>query len=135
MTAGETNLATLLSSMRPALHPEIFVFATLKRGETPAASIDPIMAFREEEGFTLILPEAEALTAGIPAAFRCRMITLQAHSSLSAVGFLATVTSRLAEAGLAVNTVSGYFHDHLFVPANRADEALAILQSLAAARS
>jgi hypothetical protein len=33
---------------------------------------------------------------------------------------------------MGVNPVSGYFHDHLFVPADRAEEAMAMLQALAA---
>lgn len=129
---GETDLATLLRSMRPVLHPQIYVFATLKVGEELPNSINPIMTFREGEGLTLILLETEARAAGLAGTFRSRMITLRAHSSLSAVGFLAAITSRLAEVGLAVNPVSAYFHDHLFVPAERAEEALAILRSLAA---
>jgi uncharacterized protein len=128
---GETDLQALLRSMRPVLHPQIYVFATLKAGELPN-SIDPIMTFREEQGLTLILRESELRAAGLAGTFPSRRITLQVHSSLSAVGFLATITTRLAEAGLAVNPVSAYFHDHLFVPAERAEEALAILQSFAA---
>ena len=134
MMTGETDLAALLRSMQPVLHPEVYVFGTLKAGETPPAWINPLMTFREQEGLTLILQEAEARAASISGTFACRMITLQVHSSLSAVGFLAAITARLADAGLAVNPVSAYFHDHFFVPAERADEALAILQSLAAAR-
>jgi uncharacterized protein len=133
--SGGTDLATLLQSMQPVLHPQAYLFATLKDGQTLPSSINPVMTFREEEGLTLILPEAEARAANVSGTFACRMITLQVHSSLTAVGFLATITARLAEAGLAVNAVSAYFHDHIFVPAGRADEALAILQSLAAART
>ncbi|TGQ24299.1 ribonuclease H family protein, partial [Mesorhizobium sp. M4B.F.Ca.ET.214.01.1.1] len=33
---------------------------------------------------------------------------------------------------LGVNPVSAFYHDHLFVPAERAGEALAILRQLAA---
>jgi hypothetical protein len=135
MTSGETDLAVLLRSTQPVLHPDVFVFATLTDGETLPASINPIMTFREAEGVTLILQKTEARAANISGTFASRMITLQVHSSLSAVGFLAAIATRLAEAGLAVNPVSAYFHDHLFVPAERAEEALAILQSLASERS
>ncbi len=90
------------------------------------------MIFREREGDTLILLEEEARAAGLASVFRSRMITLNIHSSLDAVGFLAAITARLAAAGMGVNPVSGYFHDHLFVPADRADEAMTILEGLAA---
>jgi hypothetical protein len=60
------------------------------------------------------------------------MITLEVHSSLEAVGFLAAIATRLAAAGIGVNPVAGYFHDHLFVPEARAEEAMRLLDELAA---
>ena len=60
------------------------------------------------------------------------MVTLTVHSALDAVGFLAAITTRLAAAGISVNAVSAFFHDHLFVPAERAEEAVEILCRLAA---
>jgi hypothetical protein len=59
------------------------------------------------------------------------MVTLNIHSSLEAVGFLAAITTRLAAAGMGVNPVSAFYHDHLFVPADRAEEALDLLRQLA----
>lgn len=128
--SGETNLQTLLGSMRPRLGPGIFVFATVTGGIPPG--VDPQMVFRESEGLTLIVLEEEAQRAGLTAIFRCRMVTLDIHSSLDAVGFMAAITTRLAATGIGVNPVSAYFHDHLFVPADRADEAVALLERLAA---
>lgn len=81
---------------------------------------------------TLIVLEDQAKTAGLKTVFRCRMLTLNVHSSLEAVGFLAAITARLATAGIGVNPVSAFYHDHLFVPADRAEEALDVLQKLAA---
>ena len=89
-----------------------------------------MMVFHEREGTTLILREEEAQAAGLPGSFRCRMITLNVHSSLEAVGFLAAITTRLAQAGMGVNPVSAFYHDHLFVPADRAEEAMAILEAM-----
>ncbi len=53
------------------------------------------------------------------------------HSSLEAVGFLAALTTRLAAAGISVNPVSAFYHDHLFVPENRAEEAVRLLVNMA----
>ena len=53
------------------------------------------------------------------------------HSSLEAVGFLARITTKLAAHGISVNAVSAFYHDHLFVPTARADEALTLLRELA----
>ena len=58
------------------------------------------------------------------------MIKLEVHSSLNAVGFIAAIAGRLAQAGISVNPVSAYFHDYLFVPTNKADEAMRILEGM-----
>lgn len=128
---GETDLQKLLGSMSPELMPGVFAFATLSPGRAVPDGLNPVMVFREREGDTLILREEEARAAGLSLAFPSRMITLNVHSSLDAVGFLAAITARLAAVGMGVNPVSAYFHDHLFVPADRADEAMAILEGFA----
>jgi len=128
--AGETELSILIRSMRPRLRDGVFAFLTLPRDETMAPGMSPVMMFDEGEGRTLILPRAEAEASGFPVDFPSRMITLDVHSHLGAVGFLAAVTTRLAAAGIAVNPVSAFFHDHLFVPEARADEAMRVLSAL-----
>ncbi|MDG4876686.1 ACT domain-containing protein [Mesorhizobium sp. WSM4935] len=130
--SGETDLQKLLASMTPLLCPEVYVFATLPPGAALPKGVEPVMRFVEREGTTLILAESQAKAAGLAGTFRCRMITLDIHSSLEAVGFLAAITKRLAAAGMGVNPVSAFYHDHLFVPAERAEEVLGILQQLAA---
>jgi hypothetical protein len=127
---GETNLSALIASMEPALDDDIYVFATLPLGEPTPAGLAPVMTFREREGVTLIVTRDEAEAAGLDAVFPCRMITLNIHSSLEAVGFLAALLPALAAEGMGVNPVSGFFHDHLFVPADRADDALRVLRGL-----
>jgi hypothetical protein len=127
---GETNLDVLLASMRPVLQDGVFVFVTLPPGAAEPPDVDPVMVFREREGRTLILRETDAKRAGLTGVFPCRMITLDVHSALEAVGFLAAVLPALAASGMGVNPVSAFYHDHLFVPADRAEEALAILRRL-----
>jgi hypothetical protein len=59
------------------------------------------------------------------------MITLNVHSSLAAVGFIARIATELAKHDMGVNPVSGFFHDHLFVPDGREQDALHILGQIA----
>ncbi len=129
---GETDLKTLIRSMLPELHGGTYLFVALPPAEEIPPSITPRLIFREAEGLTLIVERGEAEQAGLTGTFPCRMITLSIHSSLEAVGFLPVVLGRLAAAGISVNAVSAFYHDHLFVPTERAAEALGILQSLAA---
>lgn len=125
-----SNLDQLIRTMRPELTPHTYVFATTTDLDSAKAA-RARMIFREAEGLTLILTRAEAERSGLKYEFPCRMITLNVHSSLEAVGFLARITTRLAGLGIGVNPVAAFFHDHLFVPEARAAEALEALRSMA----
>ena len=129
---GEADLQRLLSGMSPVLDPRTFVFVCIEEKQLKAHVADALMVFREAEGISLILEEALAKARGLSCTFSCRRISLQIHSSLDAIGFLAMILPALAESGMGVNPVSAYFHDHLFVPADRADDALETLQRLRA---
>ena len=129
--SGETDLRILLREMRAELAPGVYVFATLPAAAVPAG-LDARLRFEEAEGVTLILRREEAEARGIEGVFACRMITLTVHSALEAVGFIAHVATRLAAAGMGVNPVAGFYHDHLFVPEDRAEEAMAVLRGIAA---
>lgn len=128
--AGEHDLKQLLSGMSPLLDSETYVFVTVPNRDIPSG-LTPRMTMQEGEGMTLVITEKAAKYAELAYVFPCRMITLDVHSALDAVGFLARVTNRLASLGIGVNPVAGYFHDHLFVPAGRADDAMRALLELA----
>jgi hypothetical protein len=129
--SGERNLNTLLQSMKPEMQEGVFVFCTLPKGKGVPANLKPMHIFHEREGTAFVVRREEAEAAGLPWRFASRLITLTVHSSLEAVGFLAAVTAPLAEAGISVNAVSAFYHDHLFVPVERAEDALRLLQRLA----
>ncbi|MDZ4877119.1 MAG: hypothetical protein CLLPBCKN_006554 [Chroococcidiopsis cubana SAG 39.79] len=128
MMLGETNLSNLLCSMQPILRQGEYVFCTISHQENRHSNLDPVCLFREDEGLTLILDreQADAVSLSYTSVF-C-MITLSIHSSLEAVGFLAAITGKLADHNISVNPISAYYHDHLFVPAGRAQEAMELLQ-------
>ena len=128
--SGEQSLRTLLEDMKPEMLEGTFVFCTTSEEREITSAIKPVLIFREREGTTLVIRREEAESAGLPYQFASRLITLTIHSSLDAVGFLAAITTRLAEAGISVNAVSAFYHDHLFVSDDRADEALGLLQSM-----
>lgn len=127
---GETDLQKLLGAMQPELMPGVLVFSQMPLGQPVPDNLDAVLMFREREGMTLILTQEKARATGLGGSFPCRMITLNIHSSLEAVGFLAVITARLAATGMGVNPVSAFHHDHLFVPEDRAEEAMEILQAL-----
>jgi len=130
--AAATDLTTLLVNLRPTLAPEELVFCTVV-GATygHGAELRPVAAVQEREGLTLVLPREQADAHGLTRGAVFRRITLGVHSDLEAVGLTAAVAGCLAERGLCANVLAGYYHDHIFVPADRAEEALAALEELA----
>lgn len=127
---GETDLNTLLRSLKADLIDGIFVFATVPTGQIPP-DLAPRMMFQEAEGTTLVLLKHAAQAADLPYEFPSRMITLNIHSSLDAVGFMARIATALGNEGMGVNPVAGFYHDHLFVPNGREQDALRILSQIA----
>ncbi|HEY8509982.1 MAG TPA: ACT domain-containing protein [Steroidobacteraceae bacterium] len=132
--SGELNPDKLLETMDPSLSTERYVFVTGVPESSAARGVRPIMTFREREGETWVVTEEEAAQLGeCRAAFTSRMITLNVHSSLEAVGFLARITDALAKNGISVNAASAFYHDYLFVPESKAGQAMEVLRALSAA--
>lgn len=134
---GETDLDRLLGAMQAELIEDVYVFVTVaptsEGSDAGLSDLSPRMIFQEAEGTTYIVTRQQARERGLAFEFPSRMITLNIHSSLDAVGFMARIATALAAAGMGVNPVAGYFHDHLFVPEDRAADAMAVLTDLAAA--
>ena len=126
--SGETNLNKLLLSMQPILSQGEYVFCSISDRNYSYSHLDPIGLFKETKGLTLIIEREKADRAALPYAAVFCLITLSVHSSLEAVGFLAAVTSKLAKHNISVNPVSAYYHDHLFIPSDRAKEAMNLLR-------
>lgn len=124
---AETDLGKLIAGMSPVLAPDVYVFTT---SENPV-DIPAIVRVEEVEGVTQIVTRSSAEAAGVAYEFPCRMITLNVHSALEAVGFIAKIATRLAAEGMGVNPVAGFYHDHIFVPEDRAEDAMRILTELA----
>jgi hypothetical protein len=130
-SAPVSDLAVLLASLQPELHPGTWAWCTLPDG-TSLHGVEPVATVRESEGLTVVVAEAQAQARGWGVAFRSAWITLRVHSDLAAVGLTAAFARVLGEAGISCNVVAGVHHDHLFVPVDRAAGAMAALQELQA---
>ncbi|MFT6926727.1 MAG: hypothetical protein ACJAZP_002347 [Psychromonas sp.] len=125
---GETNLIKLLASMKPVLLDEEYVFCTIdgaKYGDY--AETLPLASYLESEGLTLLLSKDNADKANFQYEGVFKGITLTVHSSLEAVGLTAAVSNKLAEKGISANVIAAYYHDHIFVQAEKAEMAIAAL--------
>jgi hypothetical protein len=113
----------MIAGMAPVLDNQSYVFSVLADDEgLPETALAVV---REAEGTTVVLPTG---LEGDPESFA--RITLQVHSDLQGVGLTAAVSNALAGQGIACNVIAGFYHDHLFVPWDRRDEALQILREL-----
>ena len=127
--SGITELDELLRSMRPKLIEGEFVFCTVSGHIADYVELAPLALFRESEGLTLVLDKSVAESAGLSFEGVYRQITLTVHSSLEAVGLTAAVANQLASQGISANVIAAYYHDHIFVPANKASAALSALEA------
>lgn len=125
---GETDLSKLLASLAPHLMDGDFVFCTIRDAKYgDFAELLPIASFHEAEGLTLLVAKENADKAGFNYESIFKGITLKVHSSLEAVGLTAAVSSKLSERGISANVIAAYYHDYIFVQAEKADAALSAL--------
>jgi len=129
MSKAISNLAVLLKSMEPTLHAGVYAYCVVPHGSVISA-FTPVATVSESEGLTLILPMEQAIQAGLTMIFRASWITLTVHSDLQAIGLTAAFANALGKAGISCNVVAGAFHDHIFVPVEQGQQALAALKAL-----
>ena len=119
----------MIAAMKPRLDILHWRFVEITADKVPELLGAAIATFREDEGVSAVVPAVQAEDMGIEGPDFAR-ITLMVHSDLEGVGLTAAVSGALADAGIACNMVAALHHDHLFVPAARGKEALALLEEL-----
>ncbi len=126
---GETDLESLLRKMKPKHVPGEYVCCSIDESNEKLVET-PLLVFREDEGLTVVISREAAESLRLKFESTWGLVTLSIHSDLTAVGFLARVTQHLAQAGVSVNVVSAYYHDHLFVPFPEVERVVELLTSL-----
>lgn len=122
------ELDLLLQSMSPEIKNEEWVFCTVDGSVSDYAHLRPLAFFTEPEGLSIIILAEAAKKAKLPYKTTFKQITLTVHSSLEAVGLTAAVATKLASYNISANIVAAYYHDHIFVPTEKAAQALLALQ-------
>jgi uncharacterized protein len=117
------------SMLAPTQLPGVFVYCSLGPGQNVSA-VDIVSSIQEPKGLSVIVRESVALENGWPILFRAAWIRFGATTDLSSLGLTAAVSTALAAAGISCNMVAGAYHDHVFVPLDRARDALALLQQI-----
>ncbi len=94
------------------------------------SDVEVAATIMEDEGPTSVISVADAERMGERPTFVAAWLTLDVVSALDAVGLTAAVATALAAEGIACNVLAGFHHDHLLVPEERADDAIASLIGL-----
>lgn len=124
----EKNIDKLLKNLDVQLNEGCFVFVSIsKKMDIDADQV--VLRFEELEGTTYILPKRTADNLKLSYDFEAAWITLNVHSSLDAVGFTAEISKILADENISANIVAAYYHDHIFVPNNKAEQAVKVLRN------
>lgn len=127
---GEIDLDKILESLNPELSEEEYIFCTSKNKIAKLRGLEPWAIIEEQEGTTYILERRKAESNKIDFESVFKRITITVYSSLNSVGLTAVISRWLSECGISANFVSGYYHDHVFVPIDRAEEAERIIMAI-----
>ena len=135
------EIKELLNKTRVLVAPETFTLVALSSEkwlrllENPELSprmTAPFMIFRDAFETTLLLDETDFGTlrhavrdARIENGFR--LLTFETEMDFTVVGFLAFVSTRLAEAEIPILALSAYSRDHLLIKQENLARALKVL--------
>jgi len=125
---GETDLNVMLSTLGVKRRAGVFAYIAVEV-PTPGLLAAAHAVVKEGRLTTIVLPVDAAERAGQATDVQFAWLTLTVESSLDAVGLTAVVSGRLADVGVSCNVLAGYHHDHLLVPVDRVDDAIAALSS------
>ena len=129
--SGQTNLERILHNLSARIRSDVYVFCSIPNGVYgDFAHTNPIASFQENEGLSLVITQQAATRNKLSYEGTFRCITLAVHSSLHAVGLTAVVSQALAEKQISANMIAGCHHDHIFVPASLAEQALRIIENI-----
>jgi uncharacterized protein len=95
-------------------------FSALVRDKDEVTLVLPVDVWEKEQPFLDILDESS----------NYRLITFDLPLELGLVGYLATMTSTVAEEGVSIFSVSAFSRDHIFVPEEDFERAWDALRAL-----
>lgn len=123
---GEMDLEKMLASLDVVRRDGTFTFVAVAE-PTPELLAAAHATVREATSTTLVLTVEAAQAAGLPVMVEMAWLSLTVNSSLEAVGLTAAFATALGAEGIACNVLAGYDHDHILVPVDRVDDAIAAL--------
>lgn len=137
----EEGLIELLSRIEIQLDPEdyIIISINLEQEEKARETLSDLNAFSsitydyKEVSIVAKISEWNKVKHNFLAyeeAGPYSLITFNIVLDLSIVGFMATISKKLADAGISIYAISTYLRDHILVKSEEAENAVKVLEDL-----
>jgi hypothetical protein len=125
---GERDLGRILAGFSVSRRPGTYVYVVDPPERFPDEVVEAVV--RENEGVTFVVERSVAASAGCDVRFEAVWLTVDVHTSLDGIGLTATMSAALLAESIPCNVLAGFYHDHLLVPLELADRAVAALERL-----
>jgi len=89
-----------------------------------------LCTYREKEGLTVVADTNYLEENHIDFEGPFAKLTIEVHTSLELVGLTAALAKALTESGISANVIAAYYHDHIFVPFDKQNEAVDAIMNL-----
>ncbi|QPK81084.1 hypothetical protein G7Y41_08595 [Schaalia sp. ZJ405] len=125
--AQSPDLDYALSTLKATPGDE-YVFAHL---DHVPSGIDPFAVIHDDDGYTIVVEKSQAQSIGLDVSKTYAQVILGLDANLDSIGITATIAQLMTARSIVANIITCVHHDHLFVQADRANEAVATLTDLA----
>lgn len=119
-----------MAEVQPRLRQAEYLFCRFPVGKRLPEAVLALATFEDADGTTAIVERARAERAGIEGAGPYAMLTLEGEGAGANPALVAGIVHELGEHGIPASAVAAYQRDHLFVPAARGEDALAVVEAL-----
>jgi uncharacterized protein len=118
--------------MKVIVHPEVFSIARLDpSADIPdLAGIDWYSVTRTPNELSIVAPKKYFKKLGLECEREWSCVSLDQTFDLSITGIASAFTKPLADAGVPVFIINTYDTDHIFVPKDRCDETIKLLNTV-----
>jgi ribosome-associated protein YbcJ (S4-like RNA binding protein) len=126
--AAKHDLDEILRSLAPTARPGRWVSVAFD--EQPPFDLKLAVSIRERDGVSAVVAEEDAERLGLDHGPATAWIECAVDAPLSAVAVTSVLARELGNAAIPCRVLAGARYHHLFVPVDREDEALAVLEEL-----
>ncbi|WP_025770611.1 ACT domain-containing protein [Thioalkalivibrio sp. HK1] len=124
------DLDSMIAHLSVSVRTGKYTVVSLDAGTAPSIGDGVEAVVHERQGDTVVATTQRAEREGWIGDFIASWLTIDVHSALDSVGLTAAISTALAEENIPCNVLAAFYHDHLLIPAQCEERAVAILDGL-----